>query len=397
MSTPSPSSPPLPTLRLRRPVTVRFVEAMASVRLPVAHAEWLPVLNLAAELARQGRALTASDISNILYPLSVVAAQTWLTHGVTAGMFTVQGSAEEPHFTLTGLGTAAAKCGLATEVKQGLFRFAVSDEPLLGGRPVLAWEERREEYGGPLIANELDLTHPPGEFSTALFPQPTPFAIMRTSSVVRSLPTTHDLNLSLELELSPAHKGPFMLRLGAPRREGKGEATGGPTLDIRVPSLLPRRADQSYANLLALVLAASEAPSALSSGLSVPFTALPTEARLSFRLRLQKYFRVQLKIPGQYDLGTWEVEPLEMHLVPRAEDVDAWGLWLQVRALGGERTATAATRAGETARQKIPTYRPRPLHELAAAITADPTANLDPASRAALLEAYDLLLWEATP
>lgn len=393
MREPSPSSARLPTLRLRRPVTIRFVEAMACMRLPVAHPEWLPVLNLAATLAQQGQALSPRDVSSRLLPLAVTAARTWLERGVEAGMFTIQGSEEDPHFTLTALGTAAAQAGVATETRQGLFRFAVSDEPLLAGRPVLAWEERREESTGGLVANERELTHPPGEFSTALFPQTSPFAILRTSSVVRPLPPAHDLDLTLELELAPDQPGPFRLRLLTPTREGKG-GNIGPTLDIRFPALLHRRADQSYAELLALVLAASATPTDVSSGLSVPLAALPTEARLTFRLRLQKNFRVHLKVPGQYDLGIWEVEPLEVNLVPRDEDVDAWGLWLQVRALGGERTPAAATRAGEMARQKIPTYRPRSLHELAAAIAADPATNLDPASRAALLEAYDLLLWE---
>lgn len=396
MREPSSSSTRLPTLRLRRPVTIRFIEAMASVRLPVAQPEWLPVLNLAATLAQQGQALSPRDVSSRLLPLTVAAARTWLERGVEAGMLAIHGSEEDPPFTLTSLGKAAANAGLATETRQGLFRFAVSDEPLLAGRAVLAWEERREESAGPLVANELELTHPPGEFSTALFPQPSPFAILRTSSVVRPLPPAHDLELILELELVPDQPGPFRLRLLTPPREGKG-SSNGPALDIRFPALLPRRADQSYAELLAIVLAASETPTDVTSGLCVPLAALPTEARLTFRLRLQKNFRVHLKVPGQYDLGVWEVEPLEVPLVPRAEDVDAWGLWLQVRALGGERTPAAATHAGETARQKIPTYRPRSLHELAVAIAADPTANLDAASRAALLEAYDLLLWETAP
>jgi hypothetical protein len=283
---------------------------------------------------------------------------------------------------------------MATETKQGLFRFAITDEPLLGGHPVLHLEERREASGGEAVPLEFPLTTEPGGCGHSLLQPQSPFVVQRTADLVRSLPMQQ--TLTLELELAPDHTGPFRLRLFPERKEGKGEkAAAG--VDVRLTAPLQRRPDQSYADLLALVLSAGAAPRELSAGLSVPFAALPTEARLNFRLRHTKAFTAHLRVPGQFDLGVFEVEPIEIALVPRAEDVDAWGLWLQVRALGGERTPAAAAKAGEAARQKIPTYRPRSLHELAAALAQQPASGPTDGSRAALLEAYDLLLWEDAP
>jgi len=381
----------LPTLRLRRTIQVRWLETMACVQLPAAQGEWLPLLRLAAA---QGRPITPEDVSLKLLPLPVAAARTWLDQAVRRSLLSADGSADAPTYALSALGAAAAKLGVAMESRQGLFRFAVTDEPLLAGRHVLHVEERRDPAAGEATPLDTTLAHAPGEYGLSLFQPDLPFAIERCADVARTLPTSQPL--TLELELAPDQDGPFRLRLFAARKEGKGDKAPA-ALDVRLSSPLQRRADQSYAQLLALVLAAGEAPRELSAGLSVPFAALPTEARLSFRLRHQKSFEAHLRVPGQFDLGVFEVEPLDVALVPRPEDVDAWGLWLQVRALGGERTAAAAAKAGEAARQKIPAYRPRSLHELAAALAEQPGNAAADAGRAALLEAYDLLLWEETP
>ena len=379
----------LPTVRLRRPFTVRWLETMANVQMPATQSEWLPLLRLASEHAQQQRPLQPEDIARQLLPLSIAAARTWLELAVHHGMLTATGSAAAPTYALSALGAAAAKLGQSTEAKQGVFRFAVTDEPLLAGQHVLHVEERREASAGPLVPLTESLAQEAGTASRSLLQKNVPFAVTRTADLVRELPTVQEL--TLELELTPDHTGPFRIRIFSER---KGESAG---VDVRLTSALQRRADQSYGDLLALVLSASAAPRELSAGLSVPFAALPTDARLSFRLRQPKAFTAHLRVPGQFDLGVFEVEPIEVALVPRAEDVDAWGLWLQVRALGGERTPAAAAKAGEAARQKIPAYRPRPLHELAAALAQQPSSGPTDGSRAALLEAYDLLLWEDAP
>lgn len=382
----------LPTLRLRRTFTVRWWETLAYVQVPAAQAEWLPLLRLAAERARQRRPVTPEDVSRELLPLSVAAAQAWLEQGVRHGMLTAGGTTEAPTYALSALGAAVAPLGRSAESKHGVYRFAVTDEPLLAGLKALHLEERREPSAGPTAPLTEALAHAAGECGRSLLQPDLPFVVTRTADLGRALPATQEL--TLELELAPDHTGPFRIRVFADRKEGKGEKAA---VDVRLTSPLQRRADQSYGDLLALVLSAQAAPRELSAGLSVPFAALPTEARLSFRLRQQKPFSAHLRVPGQFDLGVFEVEPLEVALVPRAEDVDAWGLWLQVRALGGERTPAAAAKAGEAARQKIPAYRPRPLHELAAALAQQPAGGPADGSRAALLEAYDLLLWEDAP
>jgi len=382
----------LPTLRLRRTFTVRWLETMACVPLPAPHAEWLPLLRLAGEQARTPQALTPEDVARKLRPLSVAGARTWLDQAVRHGMLQATGTPTAPAYTLSALGHAATRLGRATEAKHGLFRCAVTDEPLLAGAGILHLEERREASAGAVTPLAETLAHAPGECGQSLLQPDSPFVVTRTADVARELPTRQEL--TLELELSPDHTGPFRLRVFAERKEGKGEKPG---VDVRLASPLQRRADQTYGDLLALVLSAQAAPRELSAGLSVPFAALPTEARLSFRLRHPKSFTAHLRVPGQFDLGVFEVEPIEVSLVPRPEDVDAWGLWLQVRALGGERTPAAAAKAGEAARQKIPTYRPRALHELAAALAQQPASGPSDGSRAALLEAYDLLLWEDAP
>ena len=384
----------LPTLRLRRTITVQWLETMALVQVPSAHTEWLPLLRLASERAQQSRPLTPEDISLHLLPLSVAAARTWLEQAVHHGMLTATGSPEVPTYTLSALGATAAKLGLATEAKQGVFHFAVTDEPLLAGQHVLHLEERREASTSETVPLEVPLATEPGTCGRSLLQANTPFVVGRTADVVRILPAPQAW--TVELELAPDQPGPFRLRVFAERKEGKGEKAAA-AVDVRLTSSLQRRPDQTYGDLLALVLSAGAAPRELSAGLSVPFAALATEARLSFRLRHQQSFRAHLRVPGQFDLGVFEVEPIEVALVPRAEDVDAWGLWLQVRALGGERTPAAATKAGEAARQKIPAYRPRSLHELAAALAQQPASGPTDGSRAALLEAYDLLLWEDAP
>jgi hypothetical protein len=384
----------LPTLRLRRAFTVRWLETMAAVQVPSAQTEWLPMLRLASERAQQSRPLIPEDISQHLLPLSVAAARTWLEQAVHCGMLTATGSPELPTYALSALGAAAAQLGVSTEAQQGLFRFAVADEPLLAGHHVLHLEERREASAGETIPLEELLATEPGACGRSLLQPNTPFVVVRTADVVRVLPTPQEL--IIELELAPDHTGPFRLRVFSERKEGKGEKAAT-AVDVRLVSSLQRRADQTYGDLLALVLSAGAAPRELSAGLSVPFAALSTEARLSFRLRHQQSFPAHLRVPGQFDLGVFEVEPIEVALVPRAEDVDAWGLWLQVRALGGERTPAAAAKAGEAARQKIPAYRPRSLHELAAALAQQPSNGPTDGSRAALLEAYDLLLWEDAP
>ena len=68
----------LPTLRLRRAFTVRWLETMAAVQVTSTQTEWLPMLRLASERAQQSRPLTPEDISQHLLPLSVAAARTWL-------------------------------------------------------------------------------------------------------------------------------------------------------------------------------------------------------------------------------------------------------------------------------------------------------------------------------
>lgn len=382
----------LPTLRLRRTFTVRWLETMACVQLPAPHAEWLPLLRLAGEHARLQQPLTPEDVSRKLLPLTVTAARTWLEQAVRHGMLTATGAPNAPAYTLSALGHAAARLGRATEARHGLFRFAVTDEPLLAGCRILHLEERREASGGAVTPLPESLAHDAGECGQSLLQADLPFVVTRTADVARELPTRQEL--TLELELAPDQTGPFRLRVFAERKAGKGEPAG---VDVRLNSPLQRRADQGYGDLLALVLSAQAAPRELSAGLSVPFASLPTEARLSFRLRQQKPFSAHLRVPGQFDLGVFTVEPIEVALVPRAEDVDAWGLWLQVRALGGERTPAAAAKAGEAARQKIPAYRPRSLHELAATLAQQPAGGPHDGSHAALLEAYDLLLWEDAP
>lgn len=381
-----------PTLRLRRAIQVRWIETMAVVRLPVAQPEWLPLLALATELAKQGQPLTPGDVSRRLFPLPVAAARAWLRQAADRGMLQPVGTPSEPAYASTALGTAAAKLGGGTEERQGLFRFAVTDEPLLTGARVLHVEERREPATGAATPLEENLTHAAGTFSMSVLQPGLPFSVARTADLARTLPGAQEL--MLELEVAPDHRGPFRLRLTAPRKEGKIAA---PSVDVRLESPLQRRPDQGYADLLALVLSSGEAPRELSAGLSIPFASLPTEARLGFRLRHQKSFPAHLRVPGQFDLGVFDVEPIEVALTPRPEDVDAWGLWLQVRALGGERTPAAAAKAGEAARQKIPSYRPRALHELAAALAQQPGAAPADTGRDALLEAYDLLLWEDAP
>ncbi len=384
----------LPTLRLRRTLTVRWLETSACVQLPVAHGEWPPLLRLAAERARAGGALSPEDVSRHLHPLPYAVAATWLEQGARRGLLLRTGTPPAPTYVPSPLGAAVAQLGLATEEKQGFFRFAVTDEPLLAGAPVLHVEERREASAGEAVPLETKLTHDAGAFGRSVLQPDLPFAVTRVADVARALPTTQEL--TLELELAPDDRGPFRLRLLAPRKEGKGDKAAA-AVDVRLASPVQRRPDQGYAELLALVLASGEAPRELSAGLSAPFASLPTEARLSFRLRHQHPFTVHLRVPGQFDLGVFEVEPIDVALVPRAEDVDAWGLWLQVRALGGERTAAAAAKAGEAARQKIPAYRPRSLAELASALAQQPASGPSDTGRTALLEAHDLLLWEDTP
>lgn len=382
----------LPTLRLRRTFTVRWLETMACVQVPASHTEWLPLLRLAAEQARRQQPITPEDVARKLLPLSVAGARTWLEQAVRHGMLTAIGTPTAPAYTLSALGQATAPLGHSTEAKHGLFRCAVTDEPLLAGMGVLQLEERREASAGALTPLTESLVHAPGSCGQSLLQPDGPFVVTRTADVARELPARQAL--TLELELSPDHTGPFRLRIFSERKDGKGDKPG---VDVRLTSPLQRRADQTYGDLLALVLSAQAAPRELSAGLSVPFAALPTEARLNFRLRHPKTFTAHLRVPGQFDLGVFEVEPIEVSLVPRPEDVDAWGLWLQVRALGGERTPAAAAKAGEAARQKIPSYRPRALHELAAALAQQPASGPSDGSRAALLEAYDLLLWEDAP
>ena len=381
-----------PTLRLRRAIQVKWIETMAVVRLPVAQAEWPPLLALATELAKQGQTLTPDDVSRRLFPLPVNAARAWLRQAADRGMLQPVGTPAAPAYAPTALGAAAAKLGGGLEERQGLFRFAVTDEPLLAGARVLHIEERREASAADATPLEEELAHAAGAYSLSVLQPGLPFSVVRTADLVRKLPGAQEL--LLELEVAPDQSGPFRLRLTAPRKEGK---TAAPAIDVRLESPVQRRADQSYGDLLALVLSSGEAPRELSAGLSVPFASLPTEARLSFRLRHQKSFPAHLRVAGQFDLGGFVVEPIEVALTPRPEDVDAWGLWLQVRALGGERTPAAAAKAGEAARQKIPSYRPRALHELAAALAQQPGAAPADAGRDALLEAYDLLLWEDAP
>lgn len=272
-------------------------------------------------------------------------------------MLTATGSPELPTYALSTLGAAAAQLGVSTEAQQGLFRFAVADEPLLAGHHVLHLEERREASAGETIPLEELLATEPGACGRSLLQPNTPFVVVRTADVVRVLPTPQEL--IIELELAPDHTGPFRLRVFSERKEGKGEKAAT-AVDVRLVSSLQRRADQTYGDLLALVLSAGAAPRELSAGLSVPFAALSTEARLSFRLRHQQSFTALLRVPGQFDLGVFEVEPIEVALVPRAEDVDAWGLWLQVRALGSERTPAAAAKPAKRRDRKFPPIVPGP-------------------------------------
>ena len=199
----------LPTLRLRRAFTVRRLETMAAVQVPSTQTEWLPMLRLASERAQQSRPLTPEDISQHLLPLSVAAARTWLEQAVHCGMLTATGSPELPTYALSTLGAAAAQLGVSTEAQQGLFRFAVTDEPLLAGHHVLHLEERREASAGETIPLEEQLATEPGACGRSLLQPNTPFVVVRTADVVRMLPTPQEL--IIELELAPDHAGPCLL------------------------------------------------------------------------------------------------------------------------------------------------------------------------------------------
>ena len=67
----------LPPLILRRPIAVRFVDAMAIVRTSGESAEWPALLRLASDLERQQGGLTVEAVRSVL-PLPPPAARNLL-------------------------------------------------------------------------------------------------------------------------------------------------------------------------------------------------------------------------------------------------------------------------------------------------------------------------------
>lgn len=391
----------LPSLILRRPITVRFVDAMAVVRVTAESAEWPALLRLAADQERQSAGLTAELVRTVL-PLPTPAARALLTQGVDLGLLT---AGDDGH-RLTALGRACLRQDLGLESKRSLWRFAVTDEPLLAGRQLLHVEERRDLGDleeSRLTDAEETLATEPDVFFSSVAQRGLLFAVARTSTQLRPVPRKQDLTLMMEVEVRPGQEGPFNLRLTGqwPTGKGAGRDRVGGAIDARLTCALPRRADQSYADLLPMAAAASGqdflaagGPADLSTGYPAKFAEVPTEGRLNFRLRVPKIPQVHFKVPGQFDLGLFEVEAFEVPIVPAPGEADLWGLWLQCHALGADRSPEAPARAGEAVRKRLPSYQPRSGAELARTALGRGPLGRDVPHRAALLEAHDLLLWE---
>lgn len=394
----------LPPLILRRPISVRFVDAMAVVRTAGESAEWPALLRLASDLERQQGGLTAEAARSLL-PLPLPAARALLRQGVDLGMLSREGEVFRP----TALGRACLRQDAGMDGHHGLFRFAVTDEPLLAGRQLLHVEERRDlaDLEDTTLAEAADaLQAAPDAFFTSVAQRGLLFSVARTSARLRPVPRKQDLTLMMEVELRPGQDGPFNLRLTGQWPAGKGtgrDRTGG-AIDVRLTSAQPRRPDQGYADLLQMAAAASgqdflSAPGGqadLSTGYPTKFAEAPTEARTHFRLRVPKIPKVHFKVPGQFDLGSFEVEAFEVPIVPAPGDEDLWGQWLQCHLLGPDKSPGGPARAGEAVRQKIPSYRPRSGAELARLALGRGPLGRDIPQRATLLEAHDLLLWEPT-
>jgi len=391
----------LPALILRRPIRVRFVDAMAVVRLATESAEWPALLRLASDQERRAGGLTAERVRTLL-PLRSAAARALLDQGVELGLLTA--SAEEHR--LTPLGRACLRQDIGLASRHGLYRFAVTDEPLLAGRHLLHIEERRDLgdlEDSRLTDAEDTLSTEPDAFFASAAQRGLVFAVARTSTQCRPVPRKADLTLMLEVEVRPGQEGPFNLRITGqwPANKANGrERVGGP-VDFRLTSALPRRADQSYADLLQMAAAASGqdflagggGQADLSSGYPAKFAEVPTEGRINFRLRVPKIPLVHFKVPGQFDLGAFEVEAFEVPIVPAPGEEDVWGLWLQCHTLGADRSPEGPARAGEAVRQRLPAYRARTGAELAATALGRGPLDREVPNRAALLEAHDLLLW----
>ena len=394
----------LPPLILRRPVAVRFVDAMAVVRTSGESAEWPALLRLASDLERQQGGLTAEAVHTLL-PLPLPAARTLLRQGVDLGLLSRDGDS----FRATALGRACLRQDAGMDGHHGFFRFAITDEPLLAGRQLLHVEERRDlaDLEDTTLEEAAEALHAePDTFFASVAQRGLLFTVVRTSARMRPVPRKQDLTLLLEVEIRPGQEGPFNLRLTGQWPAGKGtgrDRTGG-AIDVRLTSAQPRRADQSYADLLQMAAAASGqdflatpgGQADLSTGYPTRFAEAPSEARLHFRLRVPKIPKVHFKVPGQFDLGTFEVEAFEVPIVPAAGDEDSWGQWLQCQLLGPDKSPGGPARAGEAVRQKIPSYRPRTGAELARLALGRGPLGRDLPQRAALLEAHDLLLWEPT-
>jgi len=391
----------LPALILRRPIAVRFVDAMAVVRLATESAEWPALLRLASEQERRSGALTPT-LAQTLLPLPMPAARALLAQGVDLGLLTAGDDAHR----LTPLGRACLRQDIGLESRHGLFRFAVTDEPLLAGRHLLHVEERRDLVDVEetrLTDAEDTLSTEPDAFFGSVAQRGLLFAVARTSTQCRPVPRKADLTLMLEVEVRPGHDGPFNLRLTGqwPANKANGkERVGGP-VDLRLTSAVPRRADQSYATLLQMAaaasgqdfLTASPGQNDLSAGYPAKFSEVPTEGRLNFRLRVPKIPKVHFRVPGQFDLGSFEVEAFEVPIAPAPGEEDTWGLWLQCHALGADRSPEGPARAGEAVRKRLPAYQPRDGAALAATALGRGPLGRDVPNRATLLEAHDLLLW----
>lgn len=381
---------------------MRFVDAMANVRTSGESAEWPALLRLASEQERHHGGLTAEAVQALL-PLPRPAAQALLQHGVELGMLKVDAAT----FRLTALGRACLRQDLGMSTQHGLFRFAVTDEPLLAGRQLLHVEERRDlsDLEETTLEDVEDALHTePEAFFTSVAQRGLLFAVSRTSAQMRPVPRKQDLTLMMEVEIRPGQDGPFNLRLTGqwPASKGQGRDRTGGAIDLRLTSAQPRRADQTYADLLQMAAAASGqdflsaagGQTDLSTGYPAKFADVPTEARLHFRLRVPKIPKVPFKVPGQFDLGSFEVEAFDVPIVPAAGEEDLWGLWLQCHLLGPDKSAGGPARAGDAVRQRLPGYVPRTGAELAKLALGRSPLGREVPQRANLIEAHDLLLWE---
>ena len=218
----------LPPLILRRPIAVRFVDAMAVVRTSGESAEWPALLRLAADSERQEGGLTAEAVRSLL-PLPLPAARALLRQGVDLGMLGRDGE----RFRLTALGRACLRQDAGMDGHHGWFRFAVTDEPLLAGRQLLHVEERRDlsDLEDTTLEEAADALHTePDAFFSSVAQRGLLFSVLRTSAQMRPVPRKQDLTLMMEVEIRPGQDGPFNLRLTGQWPAGKGtgrDRTGG--------------------------------------------------------------------------------------------------------------------------------------------------------------------------